>query len=120
MAKRTVRVNELMLREISEILHTRFQAETVGVTVTKVDVAPDLRQARISYAVFGGAEENRLAERFFARYRGEIRRQMARRITLKYLPDLHFRRDDGVQEGQDLLALMDELEEERRREEESS
>ena len=118
MTKRTVRVNELMHREISEILHTRFQAETVGLTVTSVDVSPDLRQARIGYAVLGGADEVRRAEGFFRRYRGEVRRQLARRIVLKYLPELHFFRDDSPRKGQDLLALMDEMEEERARQDE--
>ena len=43
MSNRTVRVNELVQRELSAILHQHYQSETVAVTITEVRVSPDLR-----------------------------------------------------------------------------
>ena len=42
MAKRKIRVNELLKREVSDFLHTRYRSEAVYITVTGVDVAPPL------------------------------------------------------------------------------
>lgn len=110
MPKRTVRVNELLHREISEILHTRYQSETVAITITSVSTAPDLRQAQVFYSVIGNEEKKRSARSLLARIRGDVRQQLSRRIVLKYLPELHFREDRGLAEGSSLLELMDELE----------
>ena len=50
---RNIRVNELLRQELSLILHTRFKGETVAVTLTEVDVAPDHRTAHVYYTVIG-------------------------------------------------------------------
>ncbi|MCC5788040.1 MAG: 30S ribosome-binding factor RbfA [Opitutales bacterium] len=110
MPKRTVRVNELLHREISEVLHTRYQAESVAITITSVNTAPDLRQAQVFYSVIGDEEKKRNARSLLSRIRSDLRQQVGRRIVLKYLPELHFREDRGLAEGSSLLALMDELE----------
>ena len=47
MGQRMARVSELVKREISEILHTRYQSESVYITVTGVTVSADLRNARV-------------------------------------------------------------------------
>ena len=45
MSSRTIRVNELLRRELGDILRKHYQAEAVAMTVTEVRVAPDLRDA---------------------------------------------------------------------------
>jgi len=56
MSTRTVRVNELVQREISEILRRNYQSEAVTLTVTEVRVSPDLRDARVFVSVLGDGE----------------------------------------------------------------
>jgi ribosome-binding factor A len=53
MSKRTVRINELMMQEISDIIHTKWRSETICVTITGVSVSPDLRNASINYSMVG-------------------------------------------------------------------
>ena len=57
MSNRTIRVNELIQRELGDILHRRYQSETVAITITEVRVAPDLRDGldRIERALTSGA-----------------------------------------------------------------
>jgi ribosome-binding factor A len=109
-SQRTVRVNELIKREISDILHTRYQAETVAVTVVDVDTSPNLRSARVYYSVLGDAGVSHEAATFFKRYGAEIRRQLSQRIILKYLPRLEFREDEALQRGAHLNQILDTLE----------
>ena len=54
MSNRTLRINELVQREISAYLHTRYQSEAVRITITSVRVSPDLHEGRVFYSVLGG------------------------------------------------------------------
>lgn len=109
MSQRVVRVNELVKREISEILHTRYQQETVRFTVSQVSVSPDLRHGRVHYSVLGDDDDIRAAGRFFARHGAEIRRMVGKRIVLKYLPRLEFVHDQGLEHGARINRVLDEL-----------
>lgn len=109
MGQRLVRVNELLKREISEFLHTRYRSESVYITITGVDVSPDLRWAKVYYSVLGGFEESTEAKKLLKREAREIRKTVGKRIVLKYLPYLEFIYDQSIEKGMRLNALIDEL-----------
>jgi len=109
MSQRVVRVNELLKREISAVLHTRYRGRTVAITITEVDTAPTLRSAKVYYAVTGDETARVEAEVFFHRHGRDIRAQMGKHIVLKYLPHLEFFIDAGVDRGQRLDAIFNEL-----------
>ena len=109
MGQRMARVSELVKREISEILHTRYQSESVYITVTGVTVSADLRNARVYYSVLGGEEESKSARSFLTREAREIRRIVGKRIVLKYLPALEFIYDESMERGAHLNVLIDQL-----------
>ena len=109
MGQRVVRVNELVKREISQILHTRYQAETVHISILSVEVAPNLRNARVAYATHGDEASRQAAARFFARNHGDIRSALGSTVTLKYLPHLEFFFDRGADYGERLNELLGEL-----------
>ncbi len=112
MAKRKLRVDELLKREISQILHTDYRSEAVYTTISEVDVSPDLRQARVFYSVLGGPEKEKDAERLFRTHASEIRRKVGKAVILKYLPFFEFIRDNSLERGFDVIGLIDELENE--------
>ena len=62
MSNRIVRINELVQREISDILRRRHAAEAVAITIAEVRIAPDLRDGRVFVAIVG--EPDAVAERF--------------------------------------------------------
>lgn len=109
MGQRVVRVNELVKREISHVLHTRHQAEAVDISILAADVAPNLRSAKIFFATHGDVESRQQAERFFSRHGETIRREMGKAICLKYLPHLEFIYDKGADFSEQLNQLLDEL-----------
>lgn len=106
---RVVRINELLKRELSAILHTRYQTESVRITLSDVAVAPNLRSAEVYYNVIGDADAVARARHFFAREHTEIRKQLSKQVVLKYLPHLHFHYDTSLARGNQLNELMDEL-----------
>lgn len=109
MSNRTVRVNELVQREISDILRKHYRSEAVAVTVTEVRVSPDLRDARVFVAVVG---DEAMAEAKLKWLRGisrDIREEVARRIVLKYLPKFEYVLDHSAIRGALLQQKIDAL-----------
>jgi ribosome-binding factor A len=120
MSNRTVRVNELVQRELSDILRKRYQSETVTITITEVRVSPDLRDARVFVSVVGDetAAEEKL--RWLRRHAAEIREEVGRRIVLKYLPKFEYVLDQSAIRGARILQVLDEIEHPRPRPEEGA
>ncbi len=109
MGQRVVRVNELLKREISHVLHTRYRAESVHISILAVDVAPNLRGAKVFYATHGDTDCRKEANRFFSRHHGSIRQEIGKAVTLKFLPHLDFIYDKGADYGEKLNQLLDDL-----------
>lgn len=109
MSNRTVRVNELVQRELSDILHKRYQSEAVTVTITEVRVSPDLRDARVFVSIVGDADTATEKLRWLRSRAGDIRAEIARRIVLKFLPKFEYVLDPTAARGTRLLHLIDEI-----------
>ncbi len=104
------RVNELLRRELSQILHTKYQEMAVFITITEVAVSPDLRHGQVFYSVLGEEANVHLAERFFSEHRSELQQRASRHITLKYFPQLRFIHDNSIERGNQVLRILDQLE----------
>ena len=110
MSNRTVRVNELIQREISDILRKRYQSEAVAVTITEVRVSPDLRDARVFVSIVGDEHFASEKIRWLRSKAHEIRDEVARRIVLKYLPRFEYILDESAIKGARVLQVLDEIE----------
>ena len=109
MSNRTLRVNELIQRELSAILRQRHQSEAVAVTITEVRVAPDLRDARVFVSIVGDADSIELKLRWLRGRSREIRQELGRRIVLKYMPRFTYVLDDSAIRGSRILNLLDQV-----------
>jgi ribosome-binding factor A len=109
MSNRTLRVNELIQRELSAILRQDYQSESVSLTITEVRVAPDLRDARVFVSVVGDETEQTAKLRWLRAQSRPIRQELGRRIVLKYLPRFEYVLDHSVERGTHLLKLLDEV-----------
>jgi len=109
-SNRIVRINELVQREVSDILRRRHAEEAVAMTITEVRVAPDLREGRIFVAIVGDQETVDERFRWLRRQATEIRRELARRIVLKYLPRFTYVLDKSSASVAQVLQALDEIE----------
>lgn len=110
MSNRTVRVNELLQRELSDILRKRYQTESVAITVTEVRVSPDLRDARVFISVVGDETVTEEKLRWLRSKAADIREEVARRIVLKFLPKFQYVLDQSTVRGARILQMLDEIE----------
>lgn len=110
MTRRTERINELLREELSDLLRRQVKDPRLGglVTVTEVEVSVDLRHARVFVSVMGSDEEREDAFRGLEAARPFLRRELGRRLSMRRTPELSFRRDDSLERGARLLALIEE------------
>jgi ribosome-binding factor A len=92
--------------EIGDLLARQVQDPGVGfVTITRVQVTPDLQHARIYYTSLGQAAARRQTERALDRATPFLRRQIGRRLRLRRVPELHFTFDESIA-GQDRVEQL--------------
>lgn len=102
------RVAEVVQAELSRILIGEFQDGASGLlTVTRVEMTPDLRTARVFLSVFGPGDPVEVLGRI-ERSRGRIRRALASRVKLKYNPELVFTLDPGPGHQDRIDRLIEE------------
>ncbi len=110
MSNRTLRVNVLIQREISDILRQQYQAEAVTITITEVRVSPDLREGRAFVSIVGDEEFVETKMRWLRKKSPVIRRELSQRIVLKFLPKLKYVLDHAAERGTRIVQLLEEVE----------
>lgn len=96
--KRTEKVADLIRKEVSEMLLRVVKDPRIGlVTITQVKVTEDYRLARIRFSVPGTSEERERSQKGLDSARGYIRKELARRINLRYTPEILFEFDPSIE-----------------------
>ena len=109
---RLVRVNELLKREIGELLFRLVQDERVdlsAVTVTHVITSRNLQHARVLVSIRDHEDERQRMLGILRRYRGEIQARINKDIGLKFTPRLEFVLDTSVEQGDRVLSILTHL-----------
>lgn len=108
--KRSERVSDLVYREVSNILLRDIKDPRVElVTVTGTRVSDDLRHAIVFYSVIG--DDKRWAEvaQGLKSSRGYVKRELGKRLKMKYLPDIKFVEDRTMEKGEKMDRLLSDL-----------
>ena len=79
------------------------------VTVTRVEMAPDMRSAKVSVSVMGSPAKQQLALRGLANSAGFLQSQIAERIDTRYIPRLRFEVDQGVKHSLEIARVLGEV-----------
>jgi len=110
MTQRTRRLDELLREEISEVIRRDVDDPRIGfLTITDVEVAPDLRHANVWVSVIGSAEEKKQTLRALAHAMPFVRQRLGR-LRLKRIPDLHVKEDETAVRGTRVMKILEELE----------
>jgi ribosome-binding factor A len=109
MSNRLLRVNELMQREISAFLHSKYSSEAVAITITGVEITGDLREAKIFYSVLGAAPEAKRAGKWLVSHRDEIRGAVAKNVIIRHVPLLAFVHDDHAPRTLRIEKLLSDI-----------
>jgi ribosome-binding factor A len=106
---RALRVADQVQRELAELIRTELKDPRVAmITLTGVEVTPDYAHAKVFYTLRGDAAKRADTETGLAKAAGFLRSQIARRIKIHTIPQLHFVYDASVERGFELSKLIDE------------
>jgi ribosome-binding factor A len=111
---RIARLRELFKEETSAILQRNMRDPRIGfVSVTDVELSPDLRHARIFVSVYGDAEAKARTMEGLRSAEGFVRTELAHRIRLRYTPEVSFRIDESIEQGDRVNRLLRQVTKER-------
>jgi ribosome-binding factor A len=110
--RRQRQVAELLHEEISLLIQRRARDPRLGfVTVTGVEMSPDLRVAHVYVSVLGSDDDVRQSLESLRRAAGFFRRELGASLSLRYLPELNFRPDDTLERALRIDQLLESLQE---------
>ena len=108
-SQRLRRVADQIQRELSGLLRTELKDPRVGmITLTEVEVSPDLAHAKVFFTTLGDAEALARTEAGLQRAAGFLRAELGQRLKLRVTPELRFLHDASVEHGVRLSKLIDD------------
>lgn len=110
MGVRVAKIQEQIKEEVSSIILRDLKDPRIGfITVTKVDVSSDLRNAKIYVSIFGSKEQFKDTWEGLQHCAGYIRRELAGRMTVRYVPEISFSLDTTMQYSAHIQELINEI-----------
>jgi ribosome-binding factor A len=109
-SRRVLKAAEAIREVVSLAILTDLRDPRVqNVTVTQVEVAGDMRQAKVHVSVMGDDAKQRLAIRGLESSAGYLQAKIAERIDTRYTPKLRFELDQGVKKSVALAQMLAEV-----------
>ena len=109
--RRIERVNGLLREEISNLIASQVNDPRLRgiITITHVQTASDLRNARVYVSVMGNQAIRDEALAGIQSSASYLRRELRGRVALRYVPFLRFVLDDAMLEADRLMQIIDNL-----------
>jgi len=104
---RADRVSGLIQEVLSDLLKKDIHDPRLKMaTITNVKMSRDLKLARVYFSIFGDSSKAQAAADGFESARGFIKRSLARKLSLRYMPDLKFFYDESFDYGSHIDELL--------------
>lgn len=113
--RRVEKLNSLLKEVIAEVIMREVKNPHVStlITVTKVDITKDLRHAKVYVSVIGNDEERNTTFAAIQSAAGFIGVHAAKKVVMRYFPELHFKLDTSIDERMRIDSILKEIEDER-------
>jgi len=109
MGRRTERLAEEVREEVARMIASELKDPRLGfVTVTRVELAHDLRYARVHVGVLGSEAEREKSLTALRSAAGFVRRELGRRLRIHHAPEVDFRYDKGLDATDRVARLLAE------------
>ncbi|MFQ5935879.1 MAG: 30S ribosome-binding factor RbfA [Acidiferrobacterales bacterium] len=102
------RVAELVKRELASLIqHELHDPRVHGITITDVEISPDLSSAKVYFTSLGGDQAVKQSTAALNRAARFLRHHLMDRLVLRGVPQLRFMYDDSVEKGAALSGLIE-------------
>ncbi len=110
---RPERVADQIRAEVATMISRELHDPGVGfITITRVQVTPDLQHARVFYTSLGDAAARKNSALALKRAAGFMRRQIGQRLRLRHAPEIQFEFDESIGHQDRVEQLLKEIAEE--------
>jgi ribosome-binding factor A len=107
--RRNERLGEEIREEVARIIAEGLKDPRIGfVTITRVDLTADLRNARVYFGVLGDPAQRDKTLAGLRQAAGFVRRELGRRIRVRHTPELEFKYDSGLDATDRVAQILDE------------
>lgn len=107
---RVHKVAEQMKKEIASIIEHQTKDPRIGfITITNVELSNDLRHAKVYFSSLGNDEEQKRSLEGLEKAKGFIRKEVAQRINLRYVPEILFRIDSSIEHGVKISKILSQI-----------
>jgi ribosome-binding factor A len=108
--RRTRQVGEFLREELTDIIRREVKDPRIGfMSVTRVDVTPDLRHAAVYISVLGTDEEREETLKALRSASGFIRHHLKPRLRMRQIPELEFRDDRSMEHAEQIARTLREI-----------
>jgi ribosome-binding factor A len=112
--KRSEKIADLIRKEVSEMLMKSIKDPRIGfVTITKVVVSEDCQFAKVYFSVAGTLAERERSMQGLESARGYVRKELGRRIRLRYTPKIMFQFDPSIEYAIHMEELIQSIHQEK-------
>ncbi len=112
MPKRPTKVAVALKEELSQIILQELKDPRLGfVTITRVELTRDMKNAHVFYSVLGEEKAAEKCKNALDSGKGYIRKLLGGRMELRFVPELHFRKDDSIDQSFHITEILRKLKE---------
>ena len=111
MDRRIERINSQLRSEISKMILTDIKDPRISgvVSITRVETTGDMSYAKVFVSVYGSDTDKRNTLKAMSSARGFIQNELLHRLAIRRPPSLSFRLDETIEQGNEILELLDSL-----------
>ncbi len=110
MSVKQERLNQIILKEVTEIIQFQLKDPSIGfVTITDVDVSNDYSYAKIYVSFLGKKERNEAGMKALQRSKGFIRSELAKKLTIRKIPELVFKLDETLEKSRKIDEIIHKI-----------
>jgi len=108
--RRTVRVAEVLRKELAACMSQSLDLEGLLITISSVELPPDMKQAFVYVSTINPELDQEKTLAVLNRNRKEWQSRIGRRLGTKFTPQLIFRFDDAIERGDRVMEILTKLE----------
>ena len=105
--KRSQRVQELLLEEISKLVQHGLKDPRIGfTTVTRIELSDNLKNAKVYVSIMGTDEQKEDSIEGLNSAKGYIRSCLGKNLHLRYIPEFHFKLDETAEHVEKITKII--------------
>ena len=105
-SRRQERVSKRIMQELVEAFRNLKNADLGFITLTKCEISPDLRHAKVFVSVWGDEEKQGATLKELRRHASKLKGMIGRPLGIKVVPDLHFEFDESIANADRISRLI--------------